>query len=203
VEDWNEGEKVVNIEDRGLGLVTREVWFETKKTPIAAGKTKLIPWKDIPAVGPEVSGLGTYTVKAAVPAAFDPAKHGAELLIGSTNGNSAAVTVNGKAAPPYDFNARSVEIGPLLRPGENTITVEVSSTLNNRVLARNYPQTQKDFFKEMMAHFAEEGGGPPGPEPGDDGEPPPGPPPMDGIKMPVRDYGMTGEVSIRFYGKAG
>ena len=40
--------------------MTREVYYETKKTMIDAGETELIPWKDIPAVGKEVSGIGYY-----------------------------------------------------------------------------------------------------------------------------------------------
>ena len=67
VEDWNEGEKMVNEENRGLGYITREVYFTTKKTPIAVGETTLIPWKDIPSVGPDVSGVGYYTTTFELP----------------------------------------------------------------------------------------------------------------------------------------
>ena len=67
VEDWNEGERVDVVEDRGLGYVTREVYYETSKTKIAVGETELKPWKDIPQVGPQVSGVGYYTIGCAAP----------------------------------------------------------------------------------------------------------------------------------------
>lgn len=137
VEDWNEGDKVTITEDRGLGNITEEVYYETKKTRIPVGKTALKPWKDIPEVGPEVSGVGYYTTTVNLPADW-AAHNGAVLKIGSTNGNSAAVYVNGQKAPAVDFNCRMVDISPLLKPGENRIQVEVSSTLNNRLIARNY-----------------------------------------------------------------
>lgn len=63
------------------------------------------------------------------------------MEIGSTNGCSAAVYVNGQKAKPYNINKRALEIGGLLVPGHNEIRVEVSSTLNNRLLARGYYDT--------------------------------------------------------------
>ena len=63
VEDWNEGEKKQMIEDRGKGIVTREVYYETKKTKLEAGKVELKPWKDIPQIGPQVSGVGITHVR--------------------------------------------------------------------------------------------------------------------------------------------
>ena len=54
VEDWNEGEKKESYEDRGLGIVTKEVYYETAKRKISVGETMLKPWKEIEAVGPEI-----------------------------------------------------------------------------------------------------------------------------------------------------
>ncbi|MCM8710704.1 hypothetical protein M2651_06640 [Clostridium sp. SYSU_GA19001] len=173
VEDWNEGEKVTIQEDRGLGYVTKEVYYETKKTKIQVGKTELKPWKDISAVGEEVSGVGYYTTTFKLPETWSE-NNGAYLKIGSTNGNSAAVYVNGKKAPAVDFNSLKVDISELLVLGENIIKVEVSSTLNNRLKARGYYDKILNF-ESMMS------GG------------------IETIKTDFQDYGMTGEVTIVTY----
>jgi hypothetical protein len=191
VEDWNEGEKKTIVEDRGLGLVTKEVYYETKKTPIKAGSTALKPWREIPAVGKEVSGVGYYTAKFAAPAGWNPGTMGACLAIESTNGNTAAVYVNGKKAPPYDFNAKTVDISGLVAAGENTLTVEVSSTLNNRLKARNYHDIIKKTMENMAKEFAAAADGPPDP-----GAAPPFP---GEIQPDWQDYGMTGKTELHFY----
>jgi hypothetical protein len=192
VEDWNEGEKKAIVEDRGLGLVTREVYYETKKTPVRVGTTRLIPWKDIPGLGPEVSGVGFYETKVSLPKDWNPQVLGARLELASTNGNSAAVYVNGRKGPAYDFNAKTVDVSALLVPGENTIKVEVSSTLNNRLKARNYHSIIKTMMENMAKHFAEEAG--------ESADAPAAPPPLPaGVNPGVQDYGMTGPVRLVFY----
>lgn len=138
VEDWNAGEKVYVTEDRGLGYETTEVYWETAKTPIEVGETELVPWYDIPEVGNEVSGIGTYTTTFTLPEDWSE-NNGAYLDIESLCGNTAAVTVNGQKAPGLDIVARKVDISDLLQPGENTIEVEVSTTLRNRLIQRGYP----------------------------------------------------------------
>lgn len=150
VESWDEGEKREIVEDRGLGVVTHEVWYETEKTMIDAGRVATVPWKDIPAVGPEVSGVGYYTTMVELPEDWSD-EDGAVLCIGSTNGCTAAVRVNGKDTGAYNINKRSVEIGDLLEPGKNEIVVEVSSTLNNRLLARGYYDRSVALSMELMA----------------------------------------------------
>ena len=190
VEDWNEGDKQTIVEDRGLGIVTREVYYETKKTRITAGKTRLKPWKDIEAIGPEVSGIGYYSTLVTLPDTWNK-NNGAYLRIGSTNGNSAAVFVNGKKGKPYDFNRRSVDVSELLHAGTNEIMVEVASTLNNRLLARHY---HENAIKAMMAKVtagmtAETEAAA---DFGDGSMSMPAPP-------PVQDYGMTGEVQLVTY----
>ncbi|MDR0761255.1 MAG: hypothetical protein LBF74_14285 [Treponema sp.] len=188
VEDWNEGDQKEIIEDRGLGLVTREVYFETKKTLIPVGKTELKPWKDIPGLGPEVSGVGYYRAAFTLPADWGTDK-GALLHIGSTNGNSAAVYVNGAKAPAYDFNRKAVDITALVQPGENTLTVEVSSTLNNRLLARGYHTIIRKVLQARVDNF-------PKPEDAEAGLSP------DMLKFTtpnVQDYGLAGPVTVSFY----
>lgn len=208
VEDWNEGDRKEIIEDRGLGIVTKEVYYETKKTKIDAGVVKTIPWKDIPAVGPEVSGVGYYSTTVELPEGWS-VQDGAQLVIGSTNGSTAAVYVNGEKAGAYNINRRTVEIGDLLHAGYNEIRVEVSSTLNNRLLARGYYDTSLQNSMLLMAAasngnegadqaaasgdaadaFAEMGG-----------EDSPMAAAMT-ISSSVEDYGMTGKVVLRTYRK--
>ncbi len=175
VEDWNEGEKVTITEDRGLGYITKEVYYKTKKTKIIVGKTKLLPWKDIPQVGPHVSGVGYYTVEFDFPENIND-DHIVMFNIGSTNDNTAAVYVNDKKAPPVDFTNPVVDITRLLKEGKNTIKVEVSSTLNNRLKQRGYYEnhlTYDGWFKGTKEK----------------------------MKTYVKDYGMTGRTYIKILEK--
>ncbi|MCC8138976.1 MAG: hypothetical protein LIO67_01560 [Lachnospiraceae bacterium] len=191
VEDWNEGEKKLIIEDRGLGIVTNEVYYETSKTPIEVGRVELKPWRDYPAVGKEVSGVGYYSTKVHLPADWSE-DDGAELHIPSTGGNTAAVYVNGQKARAYDFNRHYIDISELLHGGENTIEVEVSSTLTNRLLARDYYKKSVSYTERLSnsannAHKKKE----------DDINSSPS------IKLSVspvyQDYGMIGAVELRTY----
>lgn len=187
VEDWNEGEKMTVTEDRGLGIVTREVYYKTSKNKINVGRTELKPWKDIPQVGAEVSGVGYYTATIMLPENWGE-NNGAFLQIESTNGNSAAVYVNGKKADPVDFERLRADVSSLLVPGENTIRVEVSSTLNNRLLARGYYEKIYQMLAVKAAGYRATMGKQ-----------------ADGIleayksSVTVQSYGMTGEVKLVCY----
>jgi hypothetical protein len=134
VDSYTNGQKVINIEDRGLGYVTKEAWYPTiHKTLGPVSLTALKPWKDIPEIGPGVSGVGTYTSTFELPGDWNINTSGAYLDIESLNGNTAQVFVNGKKSVGFDFVARTHDISALLKPGANTITVTVSSTLENVV----------------------------------------------------------------------
>ena len=137
VEDWNEGEKKFIYEDRGLGYTTKEVYFETLKTLIDVGPTALIPWKDMPAVGQSVSGLGFYTTKFNLPGDWSD-NNGAYLKVDSVGGSLAAVYVNGQKAKGFDFISGEVDVSELLKPGQNDIRVEVSTSLRNRLKQRGH-----------------------------------------------------------------
>lgn len=82
--------------------------------------TALVPWKDIPAVGRDVSGIGYYSTSFTLPENWSEA-NGAILSIESLGGNAAEVYVNGEKAVGFDFIARKMDISKLLQPGENTI----------------------------------------------------------------------------------
>jgi hypothetical protein len=187
VEDWNEGEKKTITEDRGLGYITNEVYYETKKTRIPVGETALKPWKDIPAVGPAVSGIGYYTATFTLPSDWN-SENGIYLSIGSTNGNSAAVYVNEKKAAPYDFDRKAVDITKFLVSGENRIRVEVSSTLNNRLMDRNYHAIIHQIAEMMIEMIGEES---------EEMEEVANQ--MKLIKPELQEYGMTGEVKLVIY----
>ncbi len=192
VEDWNEGEKKTIVEDRGLGIVTNEVYYETKKTLLPVGETRLIPWKDMEKVGPEVSGIGYYRTTVRISEDWDESQ-GAVLKIGSTNGHSAAVYVNGTKAKAFDFDALAVDISDLLHTGENEICVETASSLNNRLKARGYYAKGNEFSRQLAdnANNAVDGSAETNENEHRDA--------MFNIQAVVRDYGMTGEVELIRY----
>ena len=196
VEDWNEGDKESIVEDRGKGFITKEIYYKTKKTRLKTGEIKLKPWKDIPAVGEEVSGIGYYTAEAELPDDWDE-ECGALLQIGSLNRHTAAVFVNDKKARAVDIDRLSVDISELLHAGKNKLLVEVSTSLNNRLRARNYYESGNASSQELAAsannalEVTEEGGE--AQETSADS--------MFHITAKVRDYGMTGEVKLRTYRK--
>lgn len=203
VEDWNEGSKVEITEDRGKGIVTKEVYYETSKERISAGTVTLKPWKDIPEIGPEVSGVGYYKTYFYLPENWD-ASMGAVFTMESTNKNTAAVYVNGKKAPAFDISRLQTDITALVKSGENEILVEVSSTLNNRLHARGYFDTaMANTIQYMMgaSNAAEmETEAPAGEEKTSEKESAPAMSALDLSSAP-HDYGMTGNAMISFYQK--
>lgn len=174
VEDWNEGERVVNTEEK-FGHTTTEVYYTTKKTELSFPQSRLVPWKDLPATeeqlaalaGDEpsmehVSGIATYTATFQLPSEWSGVS-GALLKIGSTNGCEAQVFVNGQKAHGLDLRTLCIDISDLLVEGENRIEVRVASTLTNRLLQRDYRNSGANWTDEVMM---------------------------------VQDYGMTGEVLV-------
>lgn len=133
IEDWQPGNKVTRTEDRGLGYTTKEVYYETNKPLIDVGTTDLIPWKDMEEVGDAVSGIGHYTTNFTIPKNWNN-HHGAYLDLGSTNGGTASVYVNGEKAGIVDITNPKIDISKLLVKGDNTLEVQVTSSLNNRML---------------------------------------------------------------------
>ena len=193
VEDWNEGERKEIIEDRGLGIVTHEFYYETTKTPIEVGKTELKPWREIPAVGEQVSGVGYYTAKVTLPAEWSQ-EDGAYLKIGYANKCTVAVYVNGKKARAVDIDELTADVSELLVPGENEIKVEVSSTLNNRLIARGYYEIGQKISMQVAenannANVEQETGDSAAPSP------------LFNIAYRIKDYGITGGVKLVTYKK--
>ena len=85
-------------------------------------------WSDIPELQ-DVSGIGRYTTTVDW-----NGSGGAYLDLGEVF-DTYRVTVNGSALPPADQLYTTVDVGPYLKPGANTITVEVATTLLNRLRA--------------------------------------------------------------------
>lgn len=150
VEDWNEGDKIISTETK-FGHETREVHFTTRKTRLTFLDSPLVPWKDLPATAEQlralvgdstpsmshVSGIGTYTTTFTVPADTPPARR-TYLEIGSTGGGLAIVRVNGAKAPAVNPRNPRADISDLIVTGENSLVIEVASTLTNRMLQRGY-----------------------------------------------------------------
>ncbi|MEV5751541.1 glycosyl hydrolase [Actinoallomurus sp. NPDC052308] len=90
----------------------------------------LQPWPSIPELA-DVSGIGRYTTTVDLPRPWTSA-YGACLRLGQVF-DTCRVTVNGREVPPVDQINPVVDVGPYLRAGANTITVEVATTLNNRL----------------------------------------------------------------------
>ncbi|WP_306211242.1 glycosyl hydrolase [Actinoplanes sp. RD1] len=86
----------------------------------------LAPWTAIPGLE-DVSGVGTYRTSFEVPRGLK-----AWLDLGEVT-DTFRVRVNGRALPPADVLDPVVDLGPWLRPGRNTVEVEVATTLLNRL----------------------------------------------------------------------
>ena len=148
VEDWDEGEAETIEEDRGLGYVSREVRIATRRTPLDAGEVELRPWSEIPGVGPEVSGVGTYRAAFLLDAA-PAAGERIVLELGSTAGGLAAVSVNGGQEIGVDTSAPCADVTDLVRAGENEVVVRVTSALVNRRIARGYYDDVPDIVGQL------------------------------------------------------
>lgn len=150
VDSWDAGGEQVIEEDRGTGHVTREVRPLTAVSRLVSGTTSLAPWKDLEGVGPEVSGVGEYTAVITVDD-LDTGGGARYLLeLGSVGGGLGSVTVGGGDAIGFDTSVPVVDVTDALRPGENTVVVRVSSSLNNRLLARGYYEHVPDIIAEVF-----------------------------------------------------
>ncbi|RMB81391.1 glycosyl hydrolase [Streptomyces shenzhenensis] len=86
-------------------------------------------WTEIPGIRDAV-GVGTYTTVFQVPAGLRDG--GALLDLGAVSG-AYRVWVNGRRVPAAEQLGTVLDLGELVRPGRNTLRVEVASTLLNRL----------------------------------------------------------------------
>lgn len=147
VESWDAGEPEVIEEDRGLGYVSREVRPTTAVTRLDAGGIELAPWSEIAAIGADVSGVGEYTAILSVPEVADGARY--VLDLGSTGGGLGSVRVGDGPEQGFDTAHPVVDVSGSIRPGDNAITIRVSSSLNNRLRARGYYDGIRDIGAEL------------------------------------------------------
>ncbi|MDP0501134.1 MAG: glycosyl hydrolase [Verrucomicrobiota bacterium JB022] len=116
--------------------LTIEAWTpgdkatETKKTEHEVALDTLQPWTELP--GHEfTSGLGRYTTEVEVPAEW--LDRGTVTLSLGEVFDTAQVTLNGQTLPTLNPLHPVVDVTEHLQPGENTLQVEVSTTLNNQL----------------------------------------------------------------------
>jgi hypothetical protein len=102
---------------------------ETERVEHELELTSLEAWPDIPELA-DVSGIGVYTTTVTLPADWRPPS-GAYLSLGEVFGSFAA-SINGQPVP-FSQLSTTADVGRHLKPGENTISVRVATTLRNRL----------------------------------------------------------------------
>lgn len=149
VESWDAGENELIVEDRGLGYETREVLPHTAVTALRAAGSELLPWSELGGIGAEVSGVAQYTTRIRVDE-LDPTSNRYLLELGSTNGGLGSVTINGAAARGFDTSRPVVDVSNHLVVGDNDVVIRVSSSLNNRLIARGYYDELPDIALSIL-----------------------------------------------------
>jgi len=82
----------------------------------------------------QVSGIGRYSTTFQLPASWNAGADGALLSFTHGNGDMVvAVTVNGHTIDTVDQATSTVDAGPYLQAGANTIEVKMDTNLGNRV----------------------------------------------------------------------
>ncbi|GHH91756.1 glycosyl hydrolase [Streptomyces capillispiralis] len=114
VEDWFPGPDVTRTE-----TVRRTLELDA-----------LLPWSRIPELA-DSAGVGRYRTTVVLPDDWTPS-HGAHLDLGQVS-DTFRVTVNGEDPGPADRMCPVIDVGPLLRRGENTVEIEVATPLVNRL----------------------------------------------------------------------
>ncbi|MFT4081051.1 MAG: glycosyl hydrolase [Nocardioides sp.] len=113
VEDWRPGD---------------EIW-ETAVSTSTRTLDTLAAWTEIDGLE-DVSGIGRYTTTLTLPADWTGA--GAYLDLGTVF-DTVKVTLNGTEVAPVSPLVSRIDLGRALRPGENTLRIETSTTLWNRL----------------------------------------------------------------------
>ena len=134
VDSYTPGEKLERTEtNEETGVTTTEVTYDTNHEEIDAGTlTDLVSWKDIDSIGDNVSGIGTYTTTFTLPDDFDAKTQNVEFKADSFNYGTAMITVNDQKVS-VDMDTAKADITDAVKPGENTISVRVTSSLCNVV----------------------------------------------------------------------
>lgn len=102
----------------------------TVKPVVNVELSALAAWSAIPQLQ-DSSGVGRYTAAFTLPSNWDESL-GATLSLGTVL-DTYRIWVNGERVPSDGQLASATDLGSLLRAGRNTITVEVATTLLNRL----------------------------------------------------------------------
>lgn len=137
VDSYTPGNKVERTEtNEETGVTTTEVTYSTNHELLDAGVLdELVPWKDIEALGEYVSGVGTYTTTFTLPEDWDSTDKKVMFEADSFNLGTAMIMVNDQKAS-VNMDACEADLTDLVKAGENTISVRVTSSLCN--VARSY-----------------------------------------------------------------
>lgn len=139
VDSFEAGEKLERTEENpDTGVTTTEVTYDTNHNMINAGvQDILVPWKEIPAVGENVSGIGIYTTSFELPENWNEEEKGIYFSADNVNYGTVSVFVNGEKVP-VNMDAVKAELTNVVKAGENTIEVRVTSSLKNVLRSMNY-----------------------------------------------------------------
>lgn len=94
---------------------------------------RLADWRTIPQLR-ATSGTGTYRTVVTLDKRWAGEGRGAYLELGRVEGG-VQIRINGQRVHPASVALPRVDAGSFLRPGQNTIEVEVTTTLKNRLTA--------------------------------------------------------------------
>lgn len=96
--------------------------------------TELKDWREIPEIE-STSGTGTYSTKVKLSRDWSAPDRGAFLELGSVEGGSVSVFVNGHRVSDAVVPQPRLDVGRYLRPGWNRIEVVLKTTLKNRLFS--------------------------------------------------------------------
>lgn len=143
VDSFEPGEKVIRTENNEVtGVETTEIAYTTEHVIYDAGiLEELLPWKNIEAIGEDVSGIGSYTTEFNLTPddLSDPENTRVIFRAGSFSGGSAAIFLNEEQVP-VNMDRHTADLTPFLKEGTNRIVVRVTSSLRNRMRAVGYDQ---------------------------------------------------------------
>lgn len=139
VDSYEAGEKIERTEENPeTGVTTTEVTYDTNHNMIEVGTLEeLVAWKDIPAVGENISGIGIYTNTFELPEDWDTTQRSIHFSADSINLGTASVYVNDEKVS-VNMDKMEADLSDVVKAGENTIEVRVTSSLKNVLRSMEY-----------------------------------------------------------------
>lgn len=121
----------------------------TIKRP-AVPLAKLADWRTIPGLESE-SGVGTYTARVTLPASWTSDSRGTRLDLAAFEG-SVQVSVNGTRVSPDIDPQAPLDITTELKPGDNLIKVELSTTPFNKAVVSSTTLVGRPAWPASATH---------------------------------------------------